>query len=97
MAQELQGDLGVRQLTKSLQNATSLSDAALRVLVAKLLATHWPAQQREVAFPDNFKISRKLVNVHSGGRAADQDELALVLELGFASAQLEAELRTPSL
>ena len=39
VAKELQGDLGVRQLAESVQNATSLSDAALCVLVAKLWAT----------------------------------------------------------
>ena len=38
VAKKLQGDLGVRQLTKSLQNAARLSGAGLGVLVAKLLA-----------------------------------------------------------
>ena len=97
VAQELQSDLGIRQLAEGLQDATSLSDASLGVLVAELWAADRTAQQLEVAFPDNFEISRELGNVHRGGQAADQDELALVLEVGLASAQLKAEVRAPSL
>ena len=44
VAKELQSDLGVRQLTKSFQNAARLSDAGLGVLVAKVLVTHQAAQ-----------------------------------------------------
>jgi hypothetical protein len=69
----------------------------LSVLVAKLRATDRTTQQLEVGFPDNFEISREQANVHRGGRAADQDKLALVLEDGLASAQLKAEVSAPSL
>ena len=97
VAKELQGDLGVRQLTKSLQNAARLSDAGLGVLVAKLLVTHRPTKQLKAALPDHLEVTRELANVSCGSLAADQDELALVLEVGLASAEHEAELRAPSL
>jgi len=97
VAKELQGDLGVRQLTESLQNAACLSDAGLGVLVAELLVTHRPAKQLKVALPDHLEVARELANVNRGSLAADQDELALVLEVGLASAEPEAELRAPSL
>ena len=96
MAQELQGNLGVGELAKSLQNATSLGDATLGVLVAELPATHRPAKQLEVAVPDHFEVTGEQANVDRGGRAADQDELAFVLEVGLASAELEAKLGATS-
>ena len=49
VAEELQGNLGVGELAKGIQNATSLSNATLSVLVAELPAAHGPAKQLEVA------------------------------------------------
>jgi len=86
---KLQGNLGVGHLTQSGEDPQSLGNTSLRVIVAEPRASHRSAEQLEVTVPDNLEIRRELGSIDSGGRARSEDNLAFVLAVSQAGAELQ--------
>ena len=87
VSQELQGHLRVRKLPQRLENVDGFPDPVLRVLVAVLRGTYRGAEKLKVAVPYDFEVGGEGVNVDSGSGPGNEDEFALVFEVGCASAE----------
>ena len=93
-AQQLESDLGVGKLAESLQELAGLADPFLSMRVAELRGAHKTTEKLEVAVPHDLEVRGKSAGINRGGLSSGEDELALVLEVCRASAELQAENST---
>jgi hypothetical protein len=96
-AQQVESDLGVGQLAESLQELAGLADPFLSMRVAELRGADRTAEKLEVAVSHDLEVRGKSASINRGGMAGSEDELALVLEVGRASAELQAQGSTAGL
>jgi len=90
-AQQLKCDLRVRQLAQSTEDLASFGHTPLGVRITELRSANRAAKELEITFSQDLEVGGKRADVHGGGLTTNQDELALILEVGRASTQLKAD------
>ena len=93
----MESDLWVGQLAESLQELAGLADPFLSMRVAELRGAHRTTEKLEAAITYDLEVKGKSAGINRGGLSSGEDELALVLEVCRASAELQAESSTASL
>jgi len=99
LAEELQGNLRIRDFPQSFEHSDCFVDSFLSVRIAESRASDWAAEQLEVPIASNFEVGRKLPDVDIRHRASSQDEFALVFVdvVGASCAQAQTHCGTACL
>ena len=84
----------VGEFAEGLEEFASLVNTLAGVTFAELFAADRSTQKLEIAIANDFKVRREGRDIDRRRGPSHEDELALVLEVGCACAELEANIIT---